>query len=210
LAIALPSGIGCKWSQSRPSTALAATAWSSGRALSSIVVRPGLQLDEISLMHGVPPWTIEPSRAMPAGRGRIGWWLRARVYRLGLRRLALLRLGTLAVVVLVGWVGTAAASTLAKPSLRLVPNPVKAGHVVTVKGSADGCGVGDTVTVISHAFSPKHTFAGVPAVLTKVRAGGSFHTSTTIPPGRRAGVYSVTARCGGGNLGVLAHLHVTH
>jgi hypothetical protein len=184
------------------------TAWSSSRALSSIVVRPGLQLDEISLMHGVPPWTIEPSRAVPGRRGRIGWWLRARVYRLGLRRLALLRVGTLAVVVLVGCVATAAASMLAKPSLRLAPNPVKAGHIVTVKGSADGCGIGDTVTVISRAFSAKHTFAGVPAVLTMVRAGGSFHISTTIPSGKLAGVYAVTGRCGGGNLGVLVHLHV--
>jgi hypothetical protein len=105
--------------------------------------------------------------------------------------------------------GAATASLLAKPSLKVSPNPVEAGHALTVKGSADGCGLGDTVTIISRAFSAKHAFAGVPAVLTKVRAGGSFHTSTTIPAGRRAGVYSVTARCGGGNLGVLVHLHVT-
>ena len=117
---------------------------------------------------------------------------------------------TLIIVVLAVSVSAAAASPLAKPSLKLTPNPVRAGHALAVKGSAGGCPVGDTVTVISHAFSAKHTFAGVPAVLTKVRAGGSFHTSTTIPAGRRAGVYSVTARCGGGNLGVLVHLHVTH
>ena len=116
----------------------------------------------------------------------------------------------LVLVVFTGLVSTAAASSLAKPSLKLSPNPVKAGHTVAIKGSADGCPVGDTVTIISHAFPATHTFAGVPAVLTKVRAGGSFHTSTTIPSGKRVGVYSVTARCGGGNLGVLVHLHVTH
>jgi len=27
---------------------------------------------------------------------------------------------------------------------------------------------------------------------------------------KHSGVYTVTARCGGGNLGVLVHLHVTH
>lgn len=119
-----------------------------------------------------------------------------------------MRAVTLVLVVFVAWVSLAFASPLTKPSLKLAPNPVKAGHTVAIKGSADGCGVGDTVTIISRAFSAKHTFAGVPAVLTTVRAGGSFHTSTTIPSGKRAGVYTVTGRCGGGNLGVLVHLHV--
>lgn len=103
-----------------------------------------------------------------------------------------------------------AASVAAKPSLRLFPNPVRAGYALTLKGSADGCPVGDTVFVISRAFPAAHTFAGVSAVLTKVRAGGSFNTSTTIPSTKHAGVYGVTARCGGGNLGVLVQLHVTH
>jgi hypothetical protein len=116
---------------------------------------------------------------------------------------------TLVLVVFVASVSAAAASPLTKPSLKLTPNPVKAGHMVAIKGSADGCALGDTVTIISHAFSAKHTFAGVPAVLTSVRAGGSFHTSTTIPSSKRAGVYAVTGRCGGGNFGVIVHLHVT-
>ena len=81
---------------------------------------------------------------------------------------------------------------------------------MTIKGSADGCPIGNTVFVISRAFPPTHKSAGVPAVLTKVRPGGSFHTSTTIGAAKRAGVYTVTARCGGGNLGVFVHLHVTH
>ena len=100
------------------------------------------------------------------------------------------------------------ASVAAKPSLKIIPNPVRAGHVVTIKGSADGCPVRDTVTLISHAFRATHRFAGVPAVLTKVRAGGLFRTTTTIPYGKH-GTYSVTARCGGGNLGVLFRLRVT-
>jgi hypothetical protein len=97
-----------------------------------------------------------------------------------------------------------------KPSLKLTPNPVKAGKALTITGSADGCPIGNTVFVISHAFPPTHKFAGVSAVLAKVRPGGSFHTSTTIPSMKPASVYASTARCGGGNLGVLVHLHVTH
>ena len=50
---------------------------------------------------------------------------------------------------------------------------------------------------------------GVPAVFAKVRAGGSFSTRTTIPRHRKVKRYEVTARCGGGNLGVVAHLRVT-
>ena len=98
----------------------------------------------------------------------------------------------------------------AKPSLKLTPNPVKAGQALTITGSADGCPIGNTVFVISHAFPPTHKFAGVPALLAKVRPGGSFRTLTTIPSMKPAGVYASTARCGGGNLGVLVHLHVTH
>jgi hypothetical protein len=64
------------------------------------------------------------------------------------------------------------------------------------------------VTIISRAFPRIHEFAGVPAVLAKVRAGGHFRATTTIPLRRRVGRYVVTARCGGGNLGVLVRLTV--
>jgi hypothetical protein len=64
------------------------------------------------------------------------------------------------------------------------------------------------VFVISRAFPRVHVFAGVPAVWAKVRAGGHFRATTRIPVGRRLGRYGVTARCGGGNLGVLVRLTV--
>jgi hypothetical protein len=95
------------------------------------------------------------------------------------------------------------------PSLSLTPSTVRAGHAVRISGSADGCPVGDDVTILSHAFVHTHDFAGVPAVLAPVRRGGKFSATTTIPRSRRAGRYSVTARCGGGNLGVLKYLRVT-
>jgi hypothetical protein len=54
-----------------------------------ISVRPGLLLDEISLVHGVPPWEIETGRPRPRLWRRASWRLRAVSYRVGLRRLAM-------------------------------------------------------------------------------------------------------------------------
>jgi len=100
------------------------------------------------------------------------------------------------------------AGTAAPISLSVSPTTVHAGQMVKIKGSADGCRVGNTVYILSRAFVHTHEFAGVPAVLAKVRAGGSFRATTTIPRSRKAARYVVTARCGGGNLGVTAHLRV--
>jgi hypothetical protein len=113
-------------------------------------------------------------------------------------------LATIAAAFLAG----AAAATSARPSLTFAPSTVRAGQTVEIRGSADGCPVGDTVFVISHAFARTHEFAGVPAVLVKVRAGGVFRATTRIPRTKKPGLYGATARCGGGNLGVLAHLRV--
>jgi hypothetical protein len=103
---------------------------------------------------------------------------------------------------------TVATATAAAPSLTLTPSSVKRGHTVLIMGSADGCARGSTVFVISRAFVHTHDFAGVPAVLAKVRAGGTFRATTRIPARKRPGRYGVTARCGGGNLGILKHLTV--
>jgi hypothetical protein len=109
----------------------------------------------------------------------------------------------------VGIAAVAAGTALASPiSLVVTPTTVHRGAVVTIRGRADGCPRGDTVTIISRAFPRTHNFAGVPAVLTPVRAGHAFRATTRIPRLRRPGRYVVTARCGGGNLGVAAHLRV--
>jgi hypothetical protein len=102
-----------------------------------------------------------------------------------------------------------AAATAAPPSMSVFPSTVSAGHKVKIKGNADGCPVGDAVTVLSRAFVHTHDFAGVPAVFALVRTGGKFAVRTTIPSTKKHGRYTVTARCGGGNLGVVAHLRVT-
>jgi hypothetical protein len=92
--------------------------------------------------------------------------------------------------------------------LTVTPHTVYRGHTVTLRGNAAPCPVGDAVTIISRAFPATHEFAGVPAVFAKVRSGGAFRVATTIPARRHAGRYGITARCGGGNLGVVAHLRV--
>ena len=57
-----------------------------------MVMRSVLWLEEISLLHRVPPWEIEPTRRRPGVFGRLGWRFRAVVYRVGLRRLAVVGL----------------------------------------------------------------------------------------------------------------------
>jgi hypothetical protein len=118
-----------------------------------------------------------------------------------------MRLLALAVVTLA--TATAAAASGSSVSLKVTPAVVHRGGTVTVHGNAGPCPVGDQVTIISHAFPVTHLFAGVPAVFATVRSGGAFSTRTTIPRHRKVKRYIVTARCGGGNLGVLAHLRVT-
>jgi hypothetical protein len=92
----------------------------------------------------------------------------------------------------------------------VTPSTVRPGGKVVVSGVAGGCPAGDSVTLLSHAFSPAHEFAGVPAVYAQVGSAGRFSTTTTIPGTVAAGRYGVTARCGGGNLGVSATITVTH
>lgn len=93
--------------------------------------------------------------------------------------------------------------------LLVSPGTVHRGGTVTINGSAGDCPRGDAVTIISRAFPRSHEFAGVPAVFATVGANGRFHATTRIPLRRRVGTYLVTARCGGGNLGVAARLRVS-
>ena len=105
-------------------------------------------------------------------------------------------------------VAASAGAVRSSVSLTVAPATVKPGHRVIIRGNADGCSLGNAVTIISHAFSNAHSFAGVPAVFARVRTGGKFGIRPRIPATRHAGTYGVTARCGGGNLGVSAHITV--
>jgi hypothetical protein len=125
-----------------------------------------------------------------------------------IRRRACLGAATcLAGVALVG--AGAPALGAGAPSLRASPDPVQAGHVVRLTGSAGDCPGGDTVLLLSRVFPRVHEFAGVPTVLASVRSGGRFRARVRIPRIAPPGVYTVSGRCGGGNLGFALALRVT-
>jgi hypothetical protein len=96
----------------------------------------------------------------------------------------------------------------AGPTIVASPNPVHRGTLVRVHGVVPTCPHGDQVTLLSRAFKHTHEFAGVPAVFARVGAGAAYSVSTRIPATRRLGRYTITGRCGGGNLGVSRTLRV--
>ena len=93
-------------------------------------------------------------------------------------------------------------ASAAGPSIHVHPHRVHAGARVHVFGSAGGCPHGDRVTLLSRAFRHRHEFAGVPAVFATVRADGSYSVRPRIPARRAPRRYTISGRCGGGNLGV--------
>ena len=116
-------------------------------------------------------------------------------------------IGTPALLAVPAW----AASPTPPVAVHASPNPVLAGHTVTVSGSVgpdqagSECATG--VKLLSRAFNSNQDFAVVPALGATVRPDGTF-TATTIPRSKAAGSYAITGRCGGGNLGVSATLVV--
>jgi len=94
------------------------------------------------------------------------------------------------------------------PSIHATPRVVFPGQMVRVGGLAGGCHTGNQVTLISRAFAHTHDFAGLPAVFATVRADDTYATLVRIPANRAPRRYAITARCGGGNFGVTAHLRV--
>src|SRR5262245_16991284 len=101
-----------------------------------------------------------------------------------------------------------AGAVTAAVSLTVGPASVHRGHRVIIRGNAGDCPTGDAVTLISKAFAHTHDFAGLPAVFALVRSGGKFGIRPRIPGTKAVGSYSLSARCGGGNLGVSATIHV--
>ena len=112
------------------------------------------------------------------------------------------------------FVSLAAAGTLAAPAfaahptIAANPNPVHRGQLIRVHGVVPGCPRGESVTLLSRAFSHKHEFAGVRAVSARVGRNHRYSVRTRIPAGRNPGRYRISGRCGGGNLGVSTRLRV--
>jgi len=113
-----------------------------------------------------------------------------------------LRFGTiaLAVVALV----LAATVTAATRRLSVQPTSVARGGIVTVSGR--GCLAGDLVYLISPPFVGSAFVEH--SVATRARSNGSFSRRVRIRRHVRPGRYLITARCGGGNLGISARLRV--
>src|SRR6266545_22945 len=104
------------------------------------------------------------------------------------------------------------AAPAAPAAIRVSPGSVAAGDTVTVSGSVGpdqaGSECASGVSVLSRAFVHTHEFAGVPAVGAAVSPDGTFTATTTIPRSKPAGSYTISGRCGGGNLGASATLVV--
>jgi hypothetical protein len=92
----------------------------------------------------------------------------------------------------------------APASLHISPGTARRGALVTFTGS--GCLRGDTVFLISRLF-PGHAY-GIGAISTRVRADGHFSRRFRVRTTTSRRRYTVTARCGGANLGVAVHLRV--
>lgn len=120
-----------------------------------------------------------------------------------LRRLGLTVLFGVALAGLV-----AAPATAAPASLVVAPMTVGAGGSVHVSGT---CEAHTSGFAISHAFlhDAAHDFAGVGAVSFTTDAAGAFAVDAQIPSSITPGTYTVTGRCGGGNLGISRTLVVT-
>jgi hypothetical protein len=93
-------------------------------------------------------------------------------------------------------------------TLHVTPSTVPAGGAVQVSGT---CEPNTEGFAISHAFlhNASHDFAGVGAAPFTTNAAGAFSVTAAIPSSIAAGSYTVTARCGGGNLGIAVSLTVT-
>jgi hypothetical protein len=106
----------------------------------------------------------------------------------------------------------AGAALAARVHLVVRPATVAPGAVVTVSAGSSPCltpeRVAQYVTLISAAF-PGHAFGGEGAVRGRIGSRGSFSVHARVRLGLRRGRYPVTARCGGGNLGVSASIRVS-
>jgi hypothetical protein len=106
------------------------------------------------------------------------------------------------------------AAPAAAASINVSPSSTTPGGTVTVSGDVlvngtAGCGVPGTVTLISNAFRGLGEFAGEGAVFATADASGHFTKTVTLASNVAPGTYTITGRCGGGNLGVAATLTIS-
>jgi hypothetical protein len=124
-----------------------------------------------------------------------------------MRRIVMTFLAATSIVFL--WGGLAGAA-----SITVHPSTVVAGTTVTLSGDVlangkPGCAVPGTVTLISGAFPGDQFGPGQGAVDLPVDAAGHYSGTAVLNPSGGPGTYSISGRCGGGNLGVTASVTVT-
>jgi hypothetical protein len=111
-------------------------------------------------------------------------------------------------------VGLLSVVTASAASINVSPRQVPVGGRVTISGDVlgpngqPGCQVPGTVTLISGAFAGQGSLQHQD-VSTTAGADGKYSVQAQILSGVAPGTYTVTGRCGGGNLGVQATLVVT-
>ena len=110
-------------------------------------------------------------------------------------------------LVVLAAVAMVASATASRPRISVRPGTVSPGGLVHVSGNAGSCAAGNTLTLISSAF-PGHAY-GKGTLTGRVGAGHAFSISGHVRSDARAGSYTVSARCGGGNLGVSATVRVS-
>jgi hypothetical protein len=115
-------------------------------------------------------------------------------------------LGVAALVLGLAAVPTALAAAV-HVRLEVSPTTVAAGGRIRVFGNAAPCRAGSTVIAISQAF-PGHAY-GKGTLTGRVTRGGNFSITGHVRSGLHRGRYVVGARCGGGNLGVSAYIHIS-
>ena len=118
-----------------------------------------------------------------------------RIYRSFMKRVVSIAFVTAAI---------AAPASASTATLHVSPTLAHRGTVITITGS--GCHAGETAILLSRLFLG-HAY-GVGAIYARVRANGHFLRRFRIrltTPRRR---YGITARCGGGNLGIVVHVRV--
>lgn len=94
------------------------------------------------------------------------------------------------------------------PGLRTVharPALVSRNAKFTVSGQ--GCLPGDQVELLSRLF-PNHAFGLVGDELTEAKSNGAFARTIKVPAKAKSGQYTISVRCGGGNLGVSTTVRV--
>lgn len=109
--------------------------------------------------------------------------------------------------VLAGSAALVAASAVAAAQGTLIASPSTVQRGATVTFSGGTCTAGSKAILLSKLF-PGHAY-GVGAINAKTGANGRFSRTYVVPTSKAPGTYTITARCGGGTLGIVARVRVS-